>query len=87
MLWVCIFVNVLLANLSARNSFDFNNMDKRCVSLREITGYFDSWREAKQECMNEKELRKLFTTLSERYADFNSSDCIGVLHPAGKLRC
>ncbi len=42
-------------------------MDSSSVPLREITGYFDFWRQVKQECINETELLKVFATLAERY--------------------
>ena len=41
-------------------------MDNCSVSLREITGYFDFWREVKHECINEAELLQVFSALAER---------------------
>ena len=44
-------------------------MEPSSVTLREITGYFNFWREVKQECINENELLKVFATLAERWDD------------------
>jgi hypothetical protein len=41
-------------------------MDHSSVSLREITGYFDFWRDVKQECMDENELLQIFASMADR---------------------
>ena len=63
-------------------------MDSSSVPLREITGYFDFWRQVKQECINETELLKVFATLASfatLYSHSKLSMAAFIQDPVGNL--